>query len=74
MAVRPHGNGLISQAGAVLLWKTIGVTGLNRSKSQGLERWRAPRAVHHPGKIIADLAAGLTLGGDCRADISVLRE
>ena len=41
--------------------------------SAGLERWRAPRAVHDPGKIIADLAVAVALGGDCLADIAVLR-
>jgi hypothetical protein len=30
--------------------------------------------VHDPGKIVADLAAALALGGDCLADIAVLRE
>jgi hypothetical protein len=50
------------------------VTGLSRGLSEGLARWRAPRAVHDPGKIVADLAAALTLGGDCLADIAVLRE
>jgi hypothetical protein len=30
--------------------------------------------VHDPGKIIADLAAAVALGGDCLADIAVLRE
>ena len=42
--------------------------------STGLDRWRAPRAVHDPGKIVADLAAAVALGGDCLADIAVLRE
>jgi len=50
------------------------VTGLGRGLSQGLSRWRAPRAVHDPGKIVADLAAAVALGGDCLADIAVLRE
>jgi hypothetical protein len=50
------------------------VTGLARGLSQGLSRWRQPRAVHDPGKIIADLAAAVALGGDCLADIAVLRE
>ena len=68
------GRGLVSQAGAVLLWETLRVTGLGRGLSAGLERWRAPRAVHDPGKIVADLAAALALGGDCLADIAVLRE
>ena len=68
------GKGLVSQAGSVLLWETIRVTGLGRGLSQALDRWRAPRAVHDPGKIVADLAAALALGGDCLADIAVLRD
>lgn len=27
-----------------------------------------------PGKVIADLAAAVALGGDCLADVAVLRE
>ncbi len=45
------------------------VTGLGQGLSGGLARWRAPRAVHDPGKIIADLVVTLALGGDCLADI-----
>jgi Phage integrase, N-terminal SAM-like domain len=52
----------------------VRVTGLARGLSQGLARWRAPRVVYDPGKIVADLAAALALGGDCLADIAVLRE
>jgi len=74
VAVSADGRGLVSQAGAVLLWETMRVTGLGRGPSAALEPWRAPRAVHDPGKIVADLAAGLALGGDCLADIAVLRE
>jgi hypothetical protein len=74
VTVSADGRGLVSQAGAVLLWETLRVTGLGRGLSEGLARWRAPRAVHDPGKIVADLAAALALGGDCLADIAVLRE
>jgi Transposase DDE domain group 1 len=74
VAVSADGKGLVSQAGAVLLWETMRVTGLGRGLSEGLARWRAPRAVHDPGKIVADLAAAVALGGDCLADIAVLRE
>jgi hypothetical protein len=74
VAVSSDGRGLVSQAGSVLLWETMRVTGLARGLSQGLARWRAPRAVHDPGKIVADLAAAVALGGDCLADIAVLRE
>jgi hypothetical protein len=49
----------VSQADAVLLWETMRVTSLGRGLSQALERWRAPRAVHDPGKIVADLAAAV---------------
>jgi len=34
----------------------------------------AARAVHDPGKIVADLTAAVVLGGDCLADMAVLRE
>jgi hypothetical protein len=71
--VSADGKGLVSQAGAVLLWEAIRVSGLGRGLSDGLARWRAPRAVHDPGKIVADLAAAVALGGDCLADIAVLR-
>ena len=64
----------MSQAGAVLLWEALRVTGLGRGLSAALQPWRAPRAVHDPGKIVADLAAALALGGDCLADVAVLRE
>jgi hypothetical protein len=74
VTVSADGQGLVSQAGAVLLWETIRVTGLDRGLSAALQRWHAPRAVHDPGKIIADLAAALALGGDCLADIAVLRD
>jgi Transposase DDE domain group 1 len=74
VTVSADGRGLVSQAGAVLLWEAMRVTGLSRGLPEGLARWRAPRAVHDPGKIVADLAAALALGGDCLADIAVLRE
>ena len=74
VAVSADGRGLVSEAGAVLLWETLRVTGLGRGLSAALEQWRAPRAVHDPGKVVADLAVALALGGDCLADIAVLRE
>ena len=71
--VSADGLGLVSQAGAVVLWETMRVTGLGRGLSAAMQPWRAPRAVHDPGKIVADLAAALALGGDCLADIAALR-
>jgi hypothetical protein len=66
-------SGVVSQAGALLLTQALRVTGLDRGLSAGLRRWRRARAVHDPGKIIADLAVTLALGGDCLADMAMLR-
>jgi hypothetical protein len=52
----PMAGAWCPQVGAVLLWETIRVAGLARGLSAGLSRWRAPRAVHDPGKVVADLA------------------
>jgi DDE family transposase len=73
IAVSADGKGIVSQAGALLLSQSMRAAGLDRGLSAALERWRAPRAVHDPGKIIADLVVTLALGGDCLADIAVLR-
>ena len=73
ITVSADGKGIVSQAGALLLAEAARVTGLDQALTAGLARWRAPRAVHDPGKIIADLVMTLALGGDCLADIAVLR-
>jgi len=73
ITVSADGTGIVSQAGVLLLAETLRVTGLGEGLADGLARWRAPRAVHDPGKIIADLVMTLALGGDCLADIAVLR-
>ena len=41
--------------------------------SASLVPWRKPQAVHDPGKVLLDLAIGTAIGGDCLADIAVLR-
>jgi hypothetical protein len=61
------------QAGGVLLTETIRTSGLGRELSAELGRWRRPTAVHDPAKIVLDLALALALGGDCLADIALLR-
>ncbi len=61
----------VGQAGGVLITETIRVAGLDAGLSAGLER--RPGAVHDPAKVVLDLAVTLALGGDCLADIGVLR-
>lgn len=63
----------MGQAGGVLLTETVAATGLDRALSAALAPWRRPLAVHDPGKVVLDLALTLALGGDCRADIALLR-
>ena len=67
------GKGIVSHAGAVLVTETARVTGLTAGLSQAMDRWRLPRSVHDPGKVVADLAVAVALGGDCLADAAVLR-
>lgn len=67
------GSGAVGQAGGVLLTDTITVTGLGRELSTALAPWRRPGAVHDPAKVVLDLAVTLALGGDCLADVALLR-
>jgi Transposase DDE domain group 1 len=73
ITVSADGKGLVSQSGTLLLAETVRVTGLGEGLAGALARWRAPRAVHDPGKIMTDLAMAVALGGDCLADVAVLR-
>ncbi|MFE9890739.1 IS1380 family transposase [Streptomyces scopuliridis] len=71
--VEGAGRAVVSQAGGVLLVETIRKTGLDTSISTALAPWRKPRAVHDPGKILLDVALAVALGGDCLADVGMLR-
>jgi Transposase DDE domain group 1 len=71
--VSADGTGIVSQAGGLLVTRTLRAAGLDRGLAAALERWRPARAVHSPGKILTDLAVALALGGDCLADVAMLR-
>lgn len=73
LSVDRAGTAAVGQAGGVLLTEAAGVTGLGRLVSRGLAPWRKPTAVHDPGKVVMDLAVTLALGGDCLADVALLR-
>ena len=53
--------------------EAVRVSGLDRLLAAGLAPWRKPRTVHDPAKVVVDLAIALGLGGDCLADIGLLR-
>jgi len=69
--VRPVGA--VGNAGGVLLAETVRAVGLDGFLSEALSRWRRPLAVHDPAKVLTDLAITLALGGDCLADVGLLR-
>jgi hypothetical protein len=64
---------VVSQAGGVLLVETVRKSGLDQAMSAALAPWRKARAVHDPGKILLDIALAVALGGDCLADVGMLR-
>ena len=69
--VRPVGA--VGNAGGLLLTETVRATGLGAALSEALAPWRKPLAVHDPAKVVTDLAIMLALGGDCLADVGLLR-
>ncbi|QKW04194.1 IS1380 family transposase [Streptomyces sp. NA02536] len=71
--VQDDGRQVVSQAGSVLLVETVRKTGLDQAVSTALAPWRKPRAVHDPGKVLLDVAVAVALGGDCLADVAMLR-
>src|SRR4051795_8099276 len=73
LVLDPARESLVSSAGGVLLRRTIELSGLNRSLWVAVSRWRPSRAFHDPGKVLLDVATAVALGGDCLADIAVVR-
>ncbi|MFF3249214.1 transposase [Streptomyces sp. NPDC002870] len=71
--VEGGGGGVVSQAGAVLLVETVRKSGLDTAISAALAPWRKPRTVHDPGKALLDVALATAMGGDCLADVAMLR-
>ncbi|WP_372452777.1 transposase, partial [Pseudonocardia nigra] len=67
------GESLVSHAGGVLLTETARRSGLSGQLSRLLGRWRLPCATHDLGKVVADLAVAVALGGHAAADVAVLR-
>ncbi|MBB3040703.1 IS1380 family transposase [Nocardioides soli] len=73
LRVECGGESLISSAGAAILLSTARVSGLATALADGLAPWRSSRSTHDPGKTVLDLAVAIALGGDCLADIGVVR-
>jgi hypothetical protein len=69
----PVRESLVSSAGGLLLRQTIRASGVERLLSVALAPWRGRRARHDPGKVLVDVATAVALGGDCLADLAVVR-
>lgn len=67
------GVGVVSSAGGMLVTEAVRVSGLDAGLSVELSAWRKPTAVHDPAKVLSDLAVTLPLGGDCLADLALVR-
>jgi hypothetical protein len=73
LVLDPARESLISSAGGLLLQQTLRVSGVRRALSVALAPWRGQRVRHDPGKVFCDLAVAVALGGDCLADVAVVR-
>ncbi|MEU2490958.1 transposase [Streptomyces sp. NPDC007883] len=58
---------------SVVLVETVRKAGVDTAISAALTPWRKARAMHDPGKILLDVALAVALGGDCLADVAMLR-
>lgn len=73
LVLDPSRESLVSSSGGVLVRRTVELCGLGGSLSAALSPWRSERAVHDPGKALLDVATAVALGGDCLADVAVVR-
>jgi hypothetical protein len=72
--VTSDGEGLVSHAGSALLAQVADKTGLTRALSRDLGPLQLRAGSHDRGRVIRDLAVMLADGGDCLADIAVVRD
>ncbi len=71
--VTGDGKGVASHAGALLVAELADRVGLTGGFSEAMAHTRRRRSAHDPGVVLAQLAVSLADGGDCLADIAVLR-
>lgn len=72
--VTADGAGLVSHAGSALLSQVADRLGLTQALSARLAALKCRRRGHDPGRVIRDLAVTLAGGGECVADLGVLRD
>jgi hypothetical protein len=74
LIVTTDGAGIASHAGSAALTELADRLGWTAALSAGLAPTRRRRSAHDPGRVVRDLIVAIADGGDCLADLSVLRE
>jgi hypothetical protein len=72
--VTGDGKGVAGHAGSLLLAELADRVGLTAGLSAAMTHTRRRRSAHDPGVVLSQLAVMLAGGGDCLADIAVLRQ
>jgi hypothetical protein len=63
-----------SHAGSAALTELADKLGWSAALSAGMAPTRQRRSAHDPGRVVRDLIVAIADGGDCLADLNVLRE
>jgi Transposase DDE domain group 1 len=74
LIVTTDGAGIASHAGSAALTELADRLGWTAALSVGLASTRRRRSAHDPGRVVRDLVVSIADGGDCLADLGVLRE
>jgi Transposase DDE domain group 1 len=74
LVVTADGRGVVSHAGSRLLADLADRTSLTSRLGEALVGLARPRAVHGPGRVLADLAVAVADGAQCISDIAVLAD
>ena len=74
LIVTTDGAGIASHAGSAALTELADRLGWTAALSRGMAPTRRRRSAHDPGRVVRDLIVSIADGGDCLADLSVLRE
>jgi hypothetical protein len=74
LIVTTDGAGIASHAGSAALTELADRLGWTAALSAGMAPTRRRRSAHDPGQVVRDLIVSIVDGGDCLADLSVLRE
>lgn len=72
--VTADGEGVVSHVGSALLTELADTLGLTNALAEAMAPTRQRRSAHNPGEVLRDLAVVLADGGDCLADLDVLRD